>query len=217
VTDTRTQSPDRSETFSKKVRALCREYGGGSKHLSLAAEHPDAKARLRELLGKLANERRQALPHEQRPVWQQVQIGGSLSRAELLMDLRDMGIAVTEAAQRVIQRAVFADSPRLVSVYLVPVADLGITKPTMTPQVDAIVSSLGYCRLPVEVGPCLRRQYRDQPARERLCVWTEALDVRHYDFQDVFELHAGTDGLSLRTRSYHTIWYPDDELVLGRA
>src|SRR5919202_3211266 len=93
-----------------------------------------------------------------------VSVGGR-TKAELLQDLQRNAIAMNESAQRLFASDAFTTSETRYAVTTVEltVRDLGFPAGATSAEISARagVLVLGLC--PLELGPHLRLQYRDQP------------------------------------------------------
>ena len=93
-----------------------------------------------------------------------VRIGG-LSRPALLAELQKSEIALNEAALTLFAQDAFTTAERTstLDTVEVAVADLGFTQGATTGELCERAHRLGMALCPLELGPHLRLQYRDQP------------------------------------------------------
>ena len=93
-----------------------------------------------------------------------VSVGGR-TKAELLQDLQRNAIAMNESAQRLFASDAFTTSETRYAVTTVEltVRDLGFPAGATSAEISARAGVLGLGLCPLELGPHLRLQYRDQP------------------------------------------------------
>jgi hypothetical protein len=93
-----------------------------------------------------------------------VRVGG-MSKHELLSELLKSGIELNEAGQALFAHDQFTTSKAASSIKTVElsVANLGYAQGATTPRIHERAVELGLSLCPLELGPCLRLQYRDQP------------------------------------------------------
>jgi hypothetical protein len=92
-----------------------------------------------------------------------VSVGG-LTSAEILEELRRNAIALNEATERLFASDLFTTSPTRYDVTAVEltVQDLDFPQGATTAEIVVRAGALGLGFCPVELGPHLRLQYRDQ-------------------------------------------------------
>ena len=90
---------------------------------------------------------------------------GGLTPSQLVHALRTNAIALNELAERLLASAQFTTSPTPYSVPTVEltVGDLGFPRGATSAEFYARAGELGLGLGPLELGPHLRLQYRDQP------------------------------------------------------
>jgi hypothetical protein len=90
---------------------------------------------------------------------------GGLTRSELLHELQRNAILMNESGARLFASDYFMTSATRYPVMTVEltVRDLGFPRGTIIAELYARAGSLGLGLCPLEVGPQLRLQYRDQP------------------------------------------------------
>lgn len=93
-----------------------------------------------------------------------VAIGG-LTKAELLQELRSSAVSLNEAAETLFASDQFTTSQNRSSVTTIEltVGDLGFPRGATSAELYERAATLGLELCPLELGPHLRLQYRDQP------------------------------------------------------
>jgi hypothetical protein len=88
-----------------------------------------------------------------------------MSRLELLAAMQKHEIALNEAASTLFAMDAFttAEGPSIVESVEIAVADLGLARAATTHAIHGRALQLGMALCPLELGPHLRLQYRDQP------------------------------------------------------
>ncbi len=92
-------------------------------------------------------------------------IVGGLTKAELLQALQSNAIAMNESAERLFASEQFTTAATRYAVTTVEltVRDLGFPRGATIAEIYARAGALGLGLCPLELGPHLRLQYRDQP------------------------------------------------------
>lgn len=90
---------------------------------------------------------------------------GGLTRSELREELRRAAIALNDAAEQLLASPQFSTSAARSSLTTIELAvgDLGFTEGATTAEIMIRAGALGLGYCPIELGPHLRLQVRDQP------------------------------------------------------
>ncbi len=157
---------------------------------------------------------------------------GGLTKSELLQELQRNAISMNEAGETLVASDQFTTSETRYSVTTVEltVGNLGFSRGATMAEIYTGAGVLGLDLCPLEVGPHLRLQYRDQPEGH----WGQP--VRHHQAPAGSITVASTPltddddvpkGLYLRRitsvrwlRGYRSgpehIWAPDDHFIFGQ-
>ena len=172
-----------------------------------------------------ATDDRASIPRE-------VRIGG-VAKPELLQRLRESGVQLNRAAELLFEDDRFLPlrQSQVVEIAVRSVAELGFEQGAAYGQLTARALESGLVECPLEVGPHLRMQYRDQPEGSAgppptqhrapsgaLTIASPALDEQE-ETPKGFYLRR-TDGV-LWLRGYWSwpghVWSPEDLLVFAVA
>jgi hypothetical protein len=98
------------------------------------------------------------------PVSRTVRIGGMV-KSELIAELQRNGIQINEAARHLFAHSGFttADTVETLATIECSVRDLGFTNGAIIDEIHRRGARLGLSLCPLELGPHLRLQFRDQP------------------------------------------------------
>jgi hypothetical protein len=110
-------------------------------------------------------------PADPWPVWKTIKLGTGLKTADdFRKDIKDDGMNISDWADDIIGKPEFTVAAEETEVDLVKatVAELGFRNSARRDQIYDRVKELGWEICPAEVGPQLRRQYRDQPNNESI-------------------------------------------------
>lgn len=147
--------------------------------------------------------------------------------------MRRNAILMNESAERLFASAHFATSParyRVTTVELT-VRDLGFPQGALIAEIEARARAVGFALCPLELGPHLRLEYRDQPEGARgkpvrqhqapygsITVASEPLSDEE-GFPKGFYLRCIEGALWLR--GYRSgpehVWEPDDHFIFRQA
>ena len=160
-----------------------------------------------------------------------VRVGG-LGPLDLLQQLRHQNVQLNQAAELLFEDSRFAVLPdeRTVEIEVISVADLGFHDGATFAQLTARAAESGLSECPLELGPHLRLQYRDQPEAPieptpsrgtapsgSLTVASQPLDDSEDTPKGFYLRHA--DGV-LWLRGYWAptshVWNPGDVIVFAR-
>ncbi len=168
---------------------------------------------------------------ERHTICRAIAVGG-MSKEELRKELREAGIEMNELGRILFASERFQTSAtrRTIETVEVAVGDLGHGQGATFSRISEAAAGLGLLLCPLEVGPHLRLQYRDQPEGHRADV-----DSRHrappgsvtvasppltddHDFPKGFYLRRIKGTLWLR--GYRSddehIWEPEDRFIFCR-
>lgn len=141
---------------------------------------------------------------------------GGLTKAELLQQFQRHSISMNEYGKRLFEDAGWTPSvsPYSLETVELTVRQLGFPDGTTWPELFERASQLGLSVCPVETGPFLRLQYRDQPQGFWITIASQKLSADP-DFPNGFYLRRLEDGLWLRgyVASDDHVWDPDDHFV----
>ena len=144
-----------------------------------------------------------------------VAIGGK-TPIELQQDLRSKEFNVTIDAKDMIENPDFITQENTENIDLVylKVADLGLTGIVRTDEIYERAKQLGLDLCPSEVGPQMRLDYVDQPAKEYLYIGTQQI-VASDGNSRVFQLSRDGEELWLDGHWAHPErqWNPDGQFV----
>ena len=158
---------------------------------------------------------------------------GGLTKSQLLEELRSNGVLLNESAERLFASEQFTTAATRSAVTTVEllVGDLGFPQGATTADMYARATALGLALCPIELGPQLRLQCRDQPEGHTgmpvrrhqapygsTTVASEQL-TEDDDFPKGFYLRRIEGALWLRGYrcGAEHVWQPDDHFVFRQA
>lgn len=151
------------------------------------------------------------------PTWKTLKLGTHKDAAALKQSLVDEGFKIGFWAEDVFGKVTVSSEEKDVDLVVLSVAELGFKKGARYDQICAKAQELGLELCPDEVGPQLRKQYKDQPKGEWIVVAMKALADSDGDLI-VFNVGHGDDGLWLS--GYHgdpgSHWVAGDRFVFVR-
>ncbi len=144
------------------------------------------------------------------PVWMEVEIGG-IPKDQLLTLLAEEGFFMSDWAKSILGKEAFTTLPEKKRLKLVccKVRDLNFTsQPTMA-ELQERIAAFGGTLCPAEVGPHLRRKFKDQPRGDIWLIMKQITDSNGHSV--IFGLGRHDDGEWLDTSDAP----PDDQWGLG--
>ena len=151
------------------------------------------------------------------PTWKTLKLGTHKDAAALRQSLVDEGFKIGSWAEDVFGKVTVSSEEKEVDLVVLSVAELGFKKGARYDQICAKAQELGLELCPDEVGPQLRKQYKDQPRREWIVVAMKALTVSG-GYLSVFGVGHDVDGLWLDGYSGRpgSHWHADLRFVFVR-
>ncbi len=151
-------------------------------------------------------------------VWKTIQLGTHKDASTLLGAMKDEGLKVSDYSKDVMGKSDFTVASERTDIQLVrvSVAELGFQKGARRDAIYERAIQLGLSLVSAEVGPQLRRQYKDQPNSEWLLTAMEPI-TDSFDELSVFGVERDHYGLWLDTYfglpDY--VWFGDGVLVFA--
>lgn len=109
------------------------------------------------------------------PTWKTLKLGTHKDANALKQSLVDEGFKIGSWAEDVFGKVAVSSEEKEVDLVVLSVAELGFKKGARFDQICAKAQELGLDLCPEEVGPQLRKQYKDQPKGEWIVVAMKAL------------------------------------------
>jgi hypothetical protein len=124
---------------------------------------------------------------------------GGLAKRELMDELRRNSVQWNAYAERLFadDRFTTSEASTLLTTVEVTVGDLGFPKGTTTEPLFQRARDLGLELCPLELGPCLRLQYLDQPEGFWITIASQKISPED-GYPNGFYLRRREDGLWLR-------------------
>jgi hypothetical protein len=154
---------------------------------------------------------------ENRVLQDAVGIGGT-SKKELLHQLIEKGIKITDSARDMLQSSNFttAEKPEVADLVRLSVESLGFPEGATTKKIFERAEELGLKLCPAEVGPRYRLKYADQPMNKWFRIGMKYIINRVDGHPNVFYLGRNKNSLCLDTTRDEpdNMWHPPSELVV---
>jgi len=147
-------------------------------------------------------------------VWKSIMLGTHKSQDSLKNDLEKKLFLMDNWVPIIITKPEFTieREKRKVNLVNVSATDLGFTEYTPLRDIynQAFKFDLSLC--PVEVGPQLRLQYRNQPEGEWFCVASEPI-IAPGGYECIFYVGGGGKCFYMLCGNYDNKWKPDDHFL----
>jgi len=136
------------------------------------------------------------LPPQKFEIWKTVRIGGFQNADAIREDIKKAGMRISSYANDILDKIPLSLERKDINLVLLSGTDYK--------EICKRAKELGLKRCPVEVGPCLRRQYENQPDGEVIVIATEP--IIDYGGHELFHVE----------RSGGVLWFRGPYVYLDR-